>query len=254
MTVRAPRTVALGAWLAARGPATAVGIVLAIAGALASVVAAVALGGSEREARLPTLASSAVAWSAGVMIAFGASLRVLPRDREEGILELVRARSAGVAAYVRGRVVGLVLVLAVAVGGATLVAGGAAISLARPSLPAVRAAIAALVYALAFAATMGPVAIAALGARTRAGGYLTFLAVLTLPEILARWTAEALPRGWHELTSIPAALDAVRAGVAAPGTAAAPMARALAALAAVVALALLVVAARVRSGDVEASR
>jgi hypothetical protein len=105
------------------------------------------------------------------------------------------------------------------------------------------------VYALAFAATLGPIAVAALGARSRAGGYLTLVAVLVLPELLARWTSEVLPRGWHELTSVPAALAAVRAGVAAPVERAESLARALAGLVAVVAVCVVVVAARVRQGE-----
>jgi hypothetical protein len=75
--------------------------------------------------------------------------------------------------------------------------------------------------------------------------------VLVLPELFSRWTAAWLPRGWHELTSIPAALAAVRAGVAAPAAMGVPMARALAGLAAVVALSLLVIFARVRHTDAQ---
>ncbi len=94
-------------------------------------------------------------------------------------------------------------------------------------------------------------AIAALGARTRVGGYLSLLAVLAVPELLAGFTRRLLPAGWHELTSIPAALAAVRAGVAHPVLAGAHAARGLAGLLAVVALALLVVAVRVRASEGE---
>jgi hypothetical protein len=227
-----------------------VGIALAVLGAIASLVACAVVAGEQASAaaQLPTVASSAIAWSAGVMLAFGAAVRAVRRDREEGVVALVRARGASVAAYVRGRVGGLVVVLALAVGGATLVAGLGAVSVARPSLPAARASLAAMAYALAFAATLGPVAMAALGARTRAGGYFTLLAVLVVPELASPVTSALLPHGWHELTSIPAALAAVRAGVASPGTMGASMARALAGLAAVVAASLVVVAARVRRG------
>ena len=244
-----PRTLALGTWLATRGAMAGVGFALAIAGALASVVAAVAVSGSSGAAELPLLESSVIAWSAGVVLAFGGALRALRQDREQGVIALVRARGASVGAYVRGRVGGLVGVLAVAIGGATLVAGIAATSVAHPALTAVRTSAAAVVYALAFAATLGPVAMAALGSRTRRGGFLALLAVLALPELLSPWTATLLPRGWHELTSIPAALAAVRAGVAAPSAMAVPMARALAGLAAVVALSFVVIAARVRQTD-----
>jgi len=251
MAALRPRTLALGTWLAARGAMAGVGIALAIAGALASVVAAVAVSGSSAAADLPILESSAIAWSAGVVLAFGAALRALRHDREQGVVALVRARGASDGGYLRGRVGGLVVVLAVAIGGATLVAGVAATSVAHPALTAVRTSAAAVVYALAFAATLGPVAMAALGSRTRSGGFLTLLAVLAVPELLSPWTSALLPHGWHELTSIPAALAAVRAGVAAPAVMAVPMARALAGLAAVVAASLVVIAARVRRTNVQ---
>jgi hypothetical protein len=244
------RTLPLGTWLASRGALATVGIALTILATLASVAAAVVVSRSEGNvaAQLPTLESSAIAWSAGAVLAFGAALRAIGRDRDQGILALVRLRGAGLAAYVRGRVGGVVVLLAIAVGGATLVGGLAAVSVARPVAPAVRAAVAALVYALAFAGTIGPVAVAVLGARTRAGGYLSLLAVLVVPEMLAPWTASLLPRGWHELTSVPAALAAVRAGVASPVERADSLMRALAGLVAVVAIALVVVAARARPG------
>jgi len=242
---------ALGAWLATRGPLAAVGMGVAVLCAVGAVAAAavVASEGGTAAAPLVLVASSAIAWSAGVLLAFGAALRAIGRDRDEGVLALVAARGGSVASYVRGRVGGLVAVLAAGVGGPTLVAALAAVSVGHPAGPVARAGLASLVYALAFAATVGPVAMAALGARTRAGGYFTLLAVLVVPELLAPWTSAALPRGWTELTSIPAALAAVRAGVLAPVTNGAPAARAVAGLAAVVAIALLVVAARVRVGD-----
>jgi hypothetical protein len=182
------------------------------------------------------------------MLAFGAALRAIRSDRDEGIASLVQARGVAAGAYVRGRVGGLVLVLAAALGGATLIADAAALATGGGGWPVLRTGAAALVYALAFAATVGPVAMAALGARTRAGGYVTLLAVLALPELLAPWTSDLLPPGWKELTSIPAALAAVRVGVAHPVAAGAHAARGAAGLAAVVALSLLVVAARAREG------
>ena len=65
-----------------------------------------------------------------------------------------------------------------------------------------------------------------------------------IPEALAPWTGALLPRGWRELTSIPAALDAVRAGVQSAGPAALHAARGAVALTAVVAASLLFVHAR----------
>jgi hypothetical protein len=108
---------ALGAWLATRGAIAAVGLALAALGAAASIVAAFVLAhrGAHGASRLPTLASEAISWSAGVMLAFGAGLRAIDRDRQQGVLAFVRARGASVADYVRGRVGGLVAVLALSV-------------------------------------------------------------------------------------------------------------------------------------------
>lgn len=131
-------------------------------------------------------------------------------------------------------------------GGATLVAGLAATAVAGHAAEAIaRASVAAFVYALAFAVTLGPLVMAALGGRLRAGGYLALLAILAVPELLAPWTGALLPRGWRELTSIPAALEALRAGVQSAGPALLHAARAAVALVAVVAASLLLVRARV---------
>jgi len=247
------RTLPLGTWLAARGALATLGIGLTIVAALASIAAALVVARSDGNgaAQLPALESSAIAWGAGAILAFGAAVHALRRDREQGILALVLLRGGTLGAYVRGRVGGVVVLLAATVGGATLVGGLAAISVAHPLAPTVRSALAAVVYALAFAATIGPIAVATLGARTRAGGYLSLLAVLVVPELLAPWTASLLPHGWHELTSVPAALAAVRAGAAAPVEHAESLARAVAGLVAVVAMSLVVVAARARPGGTE---
>jgi hypothetical protein len=66
-----------------------------------------------------------------------------------------------------------------------------------------------------------------------------------LPELLAPWTEAALPAGWQELTSIPAALDALLTGIEATSWAnALKMVRAGAGLAAVVAISVALVQAR----------
>ncbi len=246
---RRPRTFALGVWLASRGGLVATSLVLAALGGFAAIAALLATGAGRSSARVATiasLASQAIAWSAGMTLAFAGALRALRRDRDEGVLALARARGVSAADYVRGRVGGLVAMVAMAVGGAAIAVGLVATAVAPILSTTARAAAASLAYALAFSATIGPVAMAALGARTRAGGYFALLAVLALPEILAPWTVAFLPPGWHELTSIPAALTAVRAGVASPSTAGVHMARALAALMAVIAASLAVVLARVR--------
>jgi hypothetical protein len=86
---------------------------------------------------------------------------------------------------------------------------------------------------------------ATLGARTRAAGYVALLGVLVVPELLSPWTAAVLPAGWHELTSLPAALEAVGNGIASPTRDWLSLARATAGLATVVAASLVVVAMRI---------
>lgn len=241
---RRTQTLAFGIWLARRGGLVAFGLALAVLSALGSIAVAFALPGFAGK-HLPTAASVVIVWGAGVMLAFGGALRALPRDWQDGTIALLRARGVPASAYVGARVGGLVILLTLAVGGATLVAALAATSVARPPLAAGRAGLSALVYALAFAMTMGPLAMAALGARTRAGGYLTLIAVLVVPELAASWTSAVLPSGWHELSSVPAALEAVRAFVLSPRASGAHAARAVAGLTAVVIVSLAVVRARV---------
>jgi len=247
---RSAALVGLGAWLAARGGLAVAGLVVTGLVGLGATIAAL-MSSPSRAAFLPDLASTAIAWAGGVMLAFGASLRALRLDREQGVASLVRARGASLRDYVVGRVLGLVAVLAAAIGGATSAACLGAIVAAHGGRGIVQSSAGAVAYALVFAATMGPVAIAALGARTRAGGYLSLLAVLVVPELLAGFTERLLPRGWRELTSIPEALAAVRSGVSHPALDGAHAARGLAGLVAVVAVALLVVAARARASESE---
>ena len=244
---------ALGIWLTTRGALVRASLVLTVLGALGSIAAAVATRGTPTLEALPDLASMALTWGAGTTLAFGGAFRALRHDRERGVVALVRARGVGVLSYSGARVGGLVAILALAMGGATLVAGLAATAVAGSQVQAVaRSSVAAFVYALAFAATLGPVAMATLGGRSRAGGYLGLLTVLALPELLAPWTSALFPRGWRELTSIPSALEALRAAVLSPGSAAALHgARAAVALVAVVAASLLFVHARV---SLDASR
>jgi hypothetical protein len=240
-----PRTLALGMWLTTRGALVRASLALTALGALGSIAAAVATRGTPTLHEVPGLASMAFAWGAGTMLAFGGAQRALFSDRERGIVALARVRGVGIAGYTRGRVGGLVVILALAIGGGTLVAGLAATAVAGGARHAVaRASVAALVYALAFAATIGPLAMAALGARSRAGGYFGLLAVLVLPELLAPWTGALLPKGWRELTSIPAALEALRTGVQSAGPAVLHAVRAMVALVAVALGSLLFVHAR----------
>jgi len=243
-----PHTLALGIWLASRGGLVVAGFVIAALCAVVAVVEA-ASGGAWRGAALPAIAAHAIAWGAGVTVAFGGALHAVRRDRAEGVVALARARGAGAADYVRGRVGGLVVVIALSVAGGTLVAGIAATSFAHPALAPARATVGALAYSLAFAATLGPVALAALGARSRGGGYAALLAVVVLPELISPWTSALLPHGWSEVTSIPAALEAVGRGVVSPAHAGMHLARAFAMLAAIIGASLVVVAAQVSRVD-----
>jgi hypothetical protein len=236
-----PRALALGIKLAGRGGLVRTSLGVALVGALiAALYPFVAKHPVVN--RLPTTATLAVAWSGGVMLAFASSLRALGRDWEDGIVALARARGVRPERYVRARVGGVVFWLALAVGGTAVVSTLAATAATRAPLVATRDGLAAVAYALAFAATLGPLAMAALGARSRGQGYLWLFATLILPELLARWTGRLLPPGWHELTSIPAALAAVMNGVKTPRLGyVLALLRALAGLAAVVALALAIV-------------
>jgi hypothetical protein len=131
-----------------------------------------------------------------------------------------------------------------AVGGATLIDGIAAGVATASSVQAVRESFAAFAYALVFSALLGPLAFAALGSGSRAGGYLTLLAVLGVPELIANWTVKLLPEGWHELTSITAALGAIHHSIASRGASCFPMVRATLGVMAVIAASLLVIRAR----------
>ena len=177
-----------GAWLAARGALATVGIVAHSArGARprSSSPSRSAARGATRSC--PRWRRAPSPGAAGMMLAFGAALRAVRRDREEGVSALVRARGAS-AGRIRAR----------ARRGPRARARGrrrAAPRSSRAASPQPRwrgrrcplrtRGSRRWSYALAFAATLGPVAMAALGARTRAGGYLTLLAVLVLPELLA---------------------------------------------------------------------
>jgi hypothetical protein len=243
---------AFGAWLATRGPLAKAAMALSALGALASVVVTVAMarrGGSGAE-HLPRMVALGESWAAGVALAFAGAVHALRRDREEGVVALARARGVGLVGYARGRIAGLAIVVALAVAVPTLIAALAATSVAHSPAHVARSSLGALVYALAFSATMAPLAMAALGARTRAGGYFTLLSVLALPELLSPFTEALLPSGWDELTSIPAALGALRDGVEAPLARGEHLARAFAGLAAVVLVSLVIVAARLRGRQV----
>jgi hypothetical protein len=254
--VRPAHTLALGVWLASRGPLAVTGFILAVVGAAISVCISAAFrrDGNGDIVLVPTLTSECIAWSSGVMVSLGAGFRAFHGDQEPGILALVRVRSAGLGEYIRGRVGGLILVLEAMLGGATVVAAIAALAAGGVTTPLVRACVGAVAYAIAFAAVIGPLTMACIAARTRVGGYVTWLSVLLLPELVSPWTATLLPGDWRELTSIPAALGALRACMTSPPASGARAARALAGLAAVFAVSVMVVGTRTARAAAEQLR
>ncbi|WP_205633595.1 hypothetical protein [Labilithrix luteola] len=72
---------------------------------------------------------------------------------------------------------------------------------------------ASVVFSIAFAVVVAPIAFAALGARSRVGGYLFLVSVVVIPEIIASALAKVLPDGVAEVLSVPSALSALRSAL-----------------------------------------
>lgn len=169
---------------------------------------------------VPLVASSALAWGGGFLLAFSGAASALRRDRLEGVRELFVTRTTSLRGYLLARVGGLAALLAFMVAGGTAITGMLAIlaSLKAGALPlTVQASAAAVAYGFAFAFVVAPVAFAALGARTRIGGYFYLLLILVLPEVLTSALDKSLPSELLEVCAIPSALAALRASIA-PGT------------------------------------
>jgi hypothetical protein len=214
---------ALGVSLARRGITPILSLAIAALTVLGLIVLALALGKRSGTAPLhavPLIASSALAWGAGFLHAFGVAAHALRRDRADGIRHLLIARTTTLRGYVLARVGGLAALLAIVVGGGTLLCGLVAILLAARvgAVPkTIHATLAALVFSLAFSAVVAPVAFAALGARTRMGGYVFLLGVFLLPELVASLLSGVLPESITEVLAIPSALAALRSSLA-PGS------------------------------------
>lgn len=239
-------------------PLLVLGMSLARRGILASIsigicfftVAVVALVGvtfASRGAKapvhdIPILASSMLAWGGGFLLAFAAAAHALRRDRTEGVRDLVLARTRSLRGYLVARVGGLAALVALLVAGGTLVCGIVAMIAATrvASVPrTVQATGAAIAFSIAFAVVVAPVAFAALGARSRIGGYVFLLALITVPELVVSSLGASIPEGLADVLSIPSALVALRSGLA-PGTA--EIGRALRAIVALLFFAALAVA------------
>jgi hypothetical protein len=248
---------ALGRALARTGIMAKLAYIVAGATLLGMVALARTLarsGEPDAVVRVPLVASNLLAWGAGVLLTFAASVRALRRDREEGVRALVRVRGHSATEYLWGRVLGLGIELLWLVGGGSVLAGAVAGLLAtgRGTLAhALAATGAALAFSFAFSAVLAPVAMATLGTRSRMGGYLVLVFVLVMPELLQPWTAHILPAGWEELGSIPGALLAVRAALLPSHVDIGLLARASAMLALVTAVALFAVRAELAALDAE---
>lgn len=209
--------------LARRGILTTSSIVICITTAIGlSLVAAVlAARGSQSPAHeVPLLASSALAWGGGFLLAFAAAAHALRRDRAEGIRGLFVARTTSLRGYLVGRIGGLALLIAIVVAGGTLLCGLAAVGAASRAAAVPRilqATGAGIAFSVAFSAVVAPVAFAALGARSRIGGYLFLVGVVTVPELIVRAMGSSLPEAIGDVLSIPSALSALRTSLA-PGT------------------------------------
>ena len=216
---RGAALVALGASQAIGGILAKLSVGVAAVVTLGAIVVVAVLARSEARPPLdlvPSLASSVLAWAAGMTLAFAAGAHALRRDRDQGVRELAVLRGADARRLVGARIVGLAAVLFVVVGGGTLLTGLAATAAAwraRTAMHAAEATFASLVYAAAFAAVVAPIALASLGARSRAGGYVWLLMVIVAPELFAGWTAELLPRGWGDVASVPGALASLRSSL-----------------------------------------
>jgi hypothetical protein len=189
-------------------------IAIAIITTLGSLAFAIAAGrhGAASD-RVAPLTAGLLAWGAGVLLCFAASMRAFDRDREDGWDALVARHGATRTAYLFARAVGLAIVTLEVVVPGTLLAGLAATLASRDghaAREALSGTLAGVVYAIAFSLVVAPIALAALGPRGRASGYLYLLSVLVVPALVAPWTGQLVPDEWRELVSIPGALDALR--------------------------------------------
>jgi len=210
---------ALGWALALEGAVAKVSLVVAALIVFGGLVTAVVMARGDHPeslADVPLVASSALVWGAGTLLAFAAAAHAFRRDKVSGIRALVASRARSDGEYLAARVVGLARVVAAVTATGTLAVGIASALVARGSGLAIHTlatTMAAVVFSVAFAAVIAPVGFATLAARSRVGGYLALTVVLVLPELLAGPMSTILPEGWGELVSIPGALGALRASL-----------------------------------------
>lgn len=237
----------LGMSLARRGILPVASLVICISTALAlGLVAAILAGrGPQSPAHdVPLVASSALAWGGGFLLAFAAAAHALRRDRDDGVRALFVTRTTSLQGYLFARVGGLALLIMICVAGGTLFCGlaGAAGAAGVSGVPRMlHATLAGVVFSMAFSAVVAPVAFAALGARSRIGGYLFLIGVVMVPELIVSLMGSALPEPIADVLSIPGALAALRTSLSPGSVDLLRSARAMVALALVIAFAMFLV-------------
>ncbi len=151
------------------------------------------------------LSTSLIWWGALVLIAFALSVRVLHRLRDDGLatfMQLRTGRNTAWQAYLFGMFGRLCAVALPPV----LLVGVAALALAPADHGRIfLMLVACLISTVVFAATLSSVAMAALGGRSRAGGYLRLFAILTIPELVG--SSLSLSKEMRGMTSISALLS-----------------------------------------------
>jgi hypothetical protein len=211
--------VLLGANLARRGFLGKASIVIAALTTIIAVVFAIVLatrGDAIATSDMPVICASALAWGAGVLIAFAAAAQSMVRDRDEGIAFLLAYRGASLRDHLVARAFGLAALLIIVLGGGTLLCGVACIASTSQlgvASRTIHTTFASCTYIVAFAIVIAPLSLAALGARSRAGGYGWIVAILFLPEMISPFTSTLVPFAWRETVSIPAALATLRASL-----------------------------------------
>ncbi len=184
------------------------------------------------------LSSTALAWVAGLLFVLGAATQGMARDRGRGISALYRLHGVSRQRYLAVRALGLGLQLLRMVAlGSLFVAlvGAAAAPRTAQVMAAARGWVSCLVYALAFALVVAPLAAAAGGSpsaeerpsasvsrlrpaeRPRGRGLVVLGLVLLLPAIVRLATAGVVDPSWRAVLGIPSALSALRALVLGAG-------------------------------------
>ncbi len=221
-------------------------------GALTTLVGMGLAGMLAKEGANPPLASllllmeNAFAYGIGFLVAFGGATQAFRQDRDEGIRALLAARGVTTSEYLVARVAGLALAVAIPTVGGTALTGLVALLVAHRAsvLPeTARAVLVGVGYASAFSLMVALVALVALGARNRAGGYIVLVVLFLLPDFLSPWTSPLVPPAWAGLVSLPGVLTTLRDTLLPGSFDGALLVRGLAALAGV----LLVLALLVRA-------